>query len=171
MNESKELQKKFLRTMERMRKLNMSRKTSSISKNEFTILGILGAGQPEEGALAEDACFGEISPKKQSEYGLRVSELAALMRISPPSVSRTLKSMTEKGYIFQRTDRSDRRNSYVYLTEAGKQRMESHKEHMDHFTMKVFERMGFDSVEQLLLLLNQMIDIMEDELNDTTKGD
>ena len=37
--------------------------------------------------------------------------------------------------------------------------------------MKVFERMGFDSVEQLLLLLNQMIDIMEDELNDTTKGD
>ena len=49
--------------------------------------------------------------------------------------------------------------------------MESHKEHMDHFTMKVFERMGFDSVEQLLLLLNQMIDIMEDELNDTTKGD
>ena len=42
---------------------------------------------------------------------------------------------------------------------------------MDRFALRVFERMGPEQVEQLLILLDRMIDIMEEELADAKKGD
>ena len=42
---------------------------------------------------------------------------------------------------------------------------------MSHFTEQVIDRMGEANMLQLLNLFNQMIDVMEDELKKTEKGD
>ena len=42
---------------------------------------------------------------------------------------------------------------------------------MNHFTEQVIDRMGEENMLQLLDLFNQMVDVMEDELKKTEKGD
>ena len=163
MDESKKNLRRFTRMMDRMRKLNMSRKIPSIAKNEYEILGILyacGAGE-----RTADGCPEENTP------AVKVSRLAALMGVSPPSVSRTLRNMREKGFVCLRTDAADRRHTLVFLTEKGEAELKNCKKHMDRFALRVFERMGPEQVEQLLILLDRMIDIMEEELADAKEGD
>ena len=68
-------------------------------------------------------------------------------------------------------DVKDRRNTRVYLTEAGREKQEECRKILNHFTEQVIDRMGEENMLQLLDLFNQMVDVMEDELKKTEKGD
>lgn len=58
------------------------------------------------------------------EKGTPVTRIAPRMGMEPNSLSRILKSMEEKGYIFRKKDDSDKRMAYVCLTETGKEKRE-----------------------------------------------
>lgn len=58
------------------------------------------------------------------EEGTPVTRIAPRMGMEPNSLSRILKSMEEKGYIFRKKDASDKRMAYVCLTDSGKEKRE-----------------------------------------------
>ncbi|MFZ6031370.1 MAG: MarR family winged helix-turn-helix transcriptional regulator [Chloroflexota bacterium] len=51
--------------------------------------------------------------------GLTHKELAAIMQITPATITRMLQRMERAGFVQRRLDPSDQRVSRVYLTEAG----------------------------------------------------
>ena len=79
--------------------------------------------------------------------------------------------MEGKDYIARQADAKDRRNTRVFITEAGRVKREECREILRNYTERVIGRMGEDNMLQLLNLFNQMLGVMEDELKKTEKGD
>ena len=59
--------------------------------------------------------------------GVKVSDLAKAVRMTMPGVSRALAGLEEKGIIERRIDKSDRRNTLVFLTEDGYSKIREYK--------------------------------------------
>jgi len=53
--------------------------------------------------------------------GMHVAELLDILRITKQSLSRVLRELIDKGFIYQREGARDRRQRLLYLTEAGRQ--------------------------------------------------
>lgn len=51
--------------------------------------------------------------------GMTVAQLLDILRITKQSLSRVLKDLLEKGYVFQKAGEEDRRQRLLYLTEKG----------------------------------------------------
>lgn len=51
--------------------------------------------------------------------GMTVAQLLDILRITKQSLSRVLKDLLEKGYVFQKAGQEDRRQRLLYLTEKG----------------------------------------------------
>ena len=58
------------------------------------------------------------------EEGTPVTKIAPRMGMEPNSLSRILKSMEEKEFIYRKRDTTDKRMAYVCLTEKGKEKRE-----------------------------------------------
>lgn len=60
-----------------------------------------------------------------AEYGeyLTAAQAAEILRVSAPSVSRTLKNLEEKGLIERDIDKNDRRSVRIIVTESGSRRV------------------------------------------------
>lgn len=58
------------------------------------------------------------------EAGTPVTKIAPRMGMEPNSLSRILKSMEEKGFIYRKRDESDKRMAYVCLSKKGKEKRE-----------------------------------------------
>jgi DNA-binding MarR family transcriptional regulator len=58
------------------------------------------------------------------EEGTPVTRIAPRMGMEPNSLSRVLKSMEEKGFIYRKKDATDKRMAYVCLTDFGKEKRE-----------------------------------------------
>ena len=108
----------------------------------------------------------EVLNTKGLKYGngMYVSVLADTIHVSTPQASRMLKNMEEKGYIRREIDEKNRRNTFVYATEKGKEARIKAQQEMDAFADRVIIRMGVDNVKKLIELFNMSTDIVEDEL-------
>ena len=100
-----------------------------------------------------------------------VSDLAKNMKIASSAVSRMLHTLEERGLISREVDRRDRRNTYVFLTEAGRQKHQDAVDTMDDFLKSVVNRMKEEDIRQLIVLWNELADIIDDELDSRTKGE
>lgn len=58
--------------------------------------------------------------QKKHPEGCTVSMMTQEMHVPQPAVSRTLRGLENDGYVRREVCRSDRRNTYVILTESGK---------------------------------------------------
>lgn len=96
--------------------------------------------------------------------GIYVSSLAKQQRASAPGVSRTLKSLEEKGLIEREVDTNDRRNVYVRMTSLGQQTKDGITQELNDFASCVIERMGVEQSAELVLLWTTLSDIMQDEI-------
>jgi DNA-binding MarR family transcriptional regulator len=56
------------------------------------------------------------------EYGTPVTRIAPRMGMEPNSLSRILKSMEERGFVFRRRSKSDKRKVYICLTDEGRKK-------------------------------------------------
>lgn len=92
---------------------------------------------------------------------ITVSEIAAELEITPPAVSRSLKSLESRGLIKRETNLINRRNTMVRLTETGQKFLEMSRRQMDMVMQYVEEKMGEERKNQLCLLLEEMTKIIE----------
>ncbi|MCM1024361.1 MAG: winged helix DNA-binding protein [Prevotella sp.] len=123
---------------------------TGISHSEFCLLNI----------IAE--CPG-------SADGMTVSAIAAELDVTPPAVSRSLKSLESRGLVSRETNLINRRNTMVRLTESGRDFLDRSRRQMDNVMRYVNEKMGEERKNRLYELLAEMTEIIEDYV--TEKGE
>lgn len=103
---------------------------------------------------------------KKGKEGLTVSELTAKMKAKGPAVSRTLKTLEDKGYIERNVNKADRRNTYVKLTVSGEQKQEECEQVMNSFAHAVISKIDRDDMEQLIDCLNELYEASREEIEE-----
>lgn len=102
--------------------------------------------------------------------GVTMKELADMSHTTMSAASKKIRILEEKGLIERRISKTDRRNSYITLSEKGKAICEKERKRKNDWLLKVISRMGEDDMEQLITLSNRMFDIMETlEIEDSTE--
>ncbi len=102
--------------------------------------------------------------KEKAEDILTVSELAERLHTQPSAVSRTLKSLEERGMIERTVNRADRRNTYVTLSEYGKKTSAEIERAMGDFAQAVLSRMNKEDLSRLVAYLNELYQVAVEEI-------
>lgn len=136
---------RLMYAFQRIRKVEVTPGTG-ISKMEFFALQAIGGYQQKTGLS-----------------GIYVSELAKNLRIASSQTSRMLRGLEERRLIGRQIDDRDRRNTYVFLTEEGRQVCKETQDSMKCFMKRVLQSMGEERVEELISLCNELADVMEQE--------
>lgn len=131
------------------RRLEWEKAIPGLTQAEFLVLSVVNRGQL----------------KNPKQPGIYVSTLAEEMMISVSMASKLLKTLEEKDWILRTVDKNSRRNTFVSLTKAGKEMFSQADQAMDRLNKMVEEKMGKDSLEQLIRNLSQLFSCYEEALD------
>lgn len=123
---------KLLQTFNLFRKLNISSILPEVSQGEFCVLKTIWT------------CNEGNSPEN-----MKVSELAEKLELAPPSVSRTLNGLENRGLVKKIPDSGDRRNTHVELTREGMELVKQADDIIQEFVESVASQMGEEELEKL----------------------
>ena len=98
--------------------------------------------------------------------GTPSTALGPKMGMEPTSLSRTLKTMEEKGYIVRRADNIDKRKSLVFLTEKGIDARRETKEIVFEFNRKLYNSIPKAKVRAFFEAMNEIDNILTDLLEE-----
>lgn len=139
-----DLYEDLFRAMNQFHKLKFSDMMQNMSKADFIVMNVI--------------------MNKGKEDKMTISELAAIARMLPSAISRTLKGLEEKGYVERTINKQDRRNTYVELTEEGKKQTREVRQVMRDFGKTVMAKLDEHEVNELILFLNNIYSIAEKEI-------
>ena len=139
-----DLYEDLFRAMNQFHKLKFSDMMQNMSKADFIVMNVI--------------------MNKGKDDKMTISELAAIARMLPSAISRTLKGLEEKGYVERTINKQDRRNTYVELTEEGKKQTREVRQAMRDFGKTVMAKLDEQEMNQLILYLNNIYSIAEKEL-------
>ena len=156
----KEYQSKFLLQMHNFHKIKFWSLVPELNPSEHMLVFALCRCEAGKcGELSDD-----FDIKLSAMKGVKVSDLAKAVRMTMPGVSRVLAGLEEKGIIERRIDRSDRRNTLVFLTEDGYRKIRGYKKRIDKYFETVFERFGEDRIAEVIDLISELAEIAQEEL-------
>ena len=89
-------------------------------------------------------------------------ELAAIERVSAPSMSRTVGKLVELGYVERTPDTEDGRVARLSLTEAGQQQLDEHRARRDAWMTERLDRLT-DEERDLLTQAAELLDRVVDQ--------
>lgn len=141
---------RLMEAFHRVQRVNISSMSSmmEVSQGEFFALQIISRYQ-------------QIHPERE---GIYVSKIAEKLRIAPSQISRMLKKLEERELIGRSVDTRDRRNTYVFLSENGKEVCRQVQNNMQVYFESVWKSMGEEQIDELIRLCNRLADCMESEV-------
>ena len=92
--------------------------------------------------------------------GTPSTALGPLMGMEPTSLSRTLKSMEEKGFIIRKRNPEDGRGVLIKLTDLGKEKRTISKGHVFTFNEKIRQHLTKDKIDiffEVTEIINKLI--------------
>jgi len=101
---------------------------------------------------AQAICLRRLS----AEDGLAQKELADEMLLTPPTVSRMLKTMEQSGVIERRPDAGDQRVTRVYLTAKGRRLADDLRGVTSRYVAETFGRLPDEDLRELARLLDRL---------------
>ena len=146
--EMKNLEELFLETSHSFKKVDLRWLELGLSESEFLVLDIV------------DRYHASV----RGQPGIYVSQLADLLQVSPPAVSRMLRGLEKRGLLTRETDRQNRRNTFVKLTADGQSAREKAVCRIRDFLNRVIQRAGIAETEQMLRQISRVREVMQDEL-------
>ena len=96
-----------------------------------------------------------------SKEGTPATKIAPLMGLESRSLTRMLKSMEEKGFIYREKDPNDGRSVRIFLTDLGKQKREISRATVLEFNTtanKLIEKEKLDTFFEVIEQINNLID-------------
>lgn len=141
----------FFEMMQQFRSLNLLA-TLPLPRQDYMVLYAISCLQKEH----PDSCT--------------VSMIAKKMQIPQPAVSRTLRSLENGGYLQREVCRSDRRNTYVLLTDAGKKAVQDAGQVLMEFHNGIKKRFTQEESDQLMSLLQRLYEAASEQLEEMKKG-
>lgn len=127
-----ELVEKVMKGMLKFQKFHHPRITCDISRMESNTIFCL------------------IKKEKMKNQTVNVSELAKELNVSMQSISRTLKSLENKGYIIREVDADNRRNTLIKLSEKGNNLVDEKKRIIEDYFFRVFSHFTDEELQQYL---------------------
>ncbi|MCE2712514.1 MAG: MarR family transcriptional regulator [Cryomorphaceae bacterium] len=100
--------------------------------------------------------------------GTPSTQLGPRMGMEPTSLSRTLKTMEDKGFVYREFDGVDKRKVLVFLTEEGIRYRKIVKKTILDFNEKIRERLSAKKLAAFLEVLEVMDHLVEEELKFNT---
>ena len=101
---------------------------------------------------------------KGEDGKITISELAKKTRVLPSAISRTLKRHEEKGYVERTVNKNDRRNTYVEITDRGREVAQEVREIMRDYGEAVLSKFDEEELSMLISYLNNIYDIAKKEI-------
>lgn len=148
--DNQDIQTYFLENVSMFQKICDRIKFADISRSEFAMMHMIHCKQNEAASLT-------------------LSDLAGFLEISSPAVSRMIKTLEDKGYVFRRVSEKDRRISFVSLTEKGEEVHGECAEKMQQWGEQTMNAMGRENIIQLLSLLSLFFQTFEEVLDSDGK--
>lgn len=106
--------------------------------------------------------FMKFETENDGEH-MTVSHIAQDMNCSVPQISRMLKNLEERALISRITDESCRRNTFVVISEKGRELFLKNMQNIRSFVCSVFKKFSDSEMEQMMQLEEKLFTIMESE--------
>ena len=119
-------------------------------------------------AVQEDftTAIGFVLININSKEGTPATKIAPLIGLEARSLTRILKSMEEKGFIYRKADTQDKRSVRIYLTAEGKRKKEISVGTIKDFNLQVRELVSEEELDTFFTVfkkINQVIDQINSE--------
>lgn len=98
------------------------------------------------------------------ENGTPSTALGPKMGMEPTSLTRTLKSMEEKGLIVKKKNPEDGRGVLIYLTEFGKEKRELSKNTVIHFNESIKKHFSDEQWENFIEVAETISKLIQDKV-------
>jgi DNA-binding MarR family transcriptional regulator len=96
--------------------------------------------------------------------GTPSTQLGPRMGMEPTSLSRTLKTMEERGLIYRQEDAVDKRKVLIFLTEEGVENRRMVKNFILGFNEKIFNKIPKNKMKIFFEVAEKVDQLIEDEL-------
>ena len=97
-----------------------------------------------------------------TELGTPATKIAPLLGLEARSLTRMLKAMEDKGFIFRQADPTDRRLVRIFLTEEGKQKKEISRRTVKSFNQAVQQEIPADKLRCFFEVINSINRIVDE---------
>ncbi len=118
------------------------------------------------GVSHSEFCTMNIISENNTEDGISVSHIAAALEVTPPAVSRMLKSLEERGLIERRVNAFNRRSTMVRLTENGERLLDTAHKRFIGLMEHISKKMGEEHLRKFNFLYNELLNIMSEYIYD-----
>jgi DNA-binding MarR family transcriptional regulator len=96
-----------------------------------------------------------------SEEGTPATKIAPLMGLEARSLTRLLKSMEEKGLIYRKADKTDKRSVRILLTKEGRKMKEKSRETVLRFNEAVREEISSQKLDVFIDVVQSINQLVE----------
>ncbi len=96
---------------------------------------------------------------------ITVAETAKRLNVSMPSVSRTLKGLSEKGLVKRDLDKNDRRSVRIVVTKAGEEKIQGLLKRVYSTLNKTLEVFSDEELARMIELHNRFVNSLIDTLS------
>lgn len=118
------------------------------------------------GVSHSEFCTMNIICENKAEDGISVSKIAAALEVTPPAVSRMLKTLEERGLIERRVNAFNRRSTMVMLTENGEKLLDTAHASFIGLMKCIAEKMGEERLREFNVLYDEILNIMSEYIYD-----
>jgi|TARA_R110000737_G_scaffold124893_1_gene157315 DNA-binding MarR family transcriptional regulator len=101
--------------------------------------------------------------------GTPSTQLGPRMGMEPTSLSRTLKTMEDAGYIRRQFDKIDKRKVLIFLTETGIEKRRETREVIVNFNEKLLEKIPKGKLKVYFEVIEKIEQITDIELDEMVK--
>jgi DNA-binding MarR family transcriptional regulator len=98
--------------------------------------------------------------------GTPATKIAPLMGMEPTSLSRLLKNMEERGLIFRKGDKSDKRVVRIFLTEKGVKARKISKQTILDFNAKLLKKIDAQDLKKFIAVFDIIKEQVQIEIGD-----
>lgn len=100
------------------------------------------------------------------ENGTPATKIGPLIGMEPRSLTRMLKSLEEKGWIYRQTDPNDKRFVNVFLTEVGKEKRNFARAGVLEFNERVTHIISKEELDTFLNVIDKINHLIEDNTHE-----
>ncbi len=120
-------------------------------------------------AAAEDMTMsmGYVLLNVDIENGTPATKIGPSIGMEPRSLTRMLKTLEEKGWIYRKTDPKDKRFVHVFLTELGKEKRNFARAGVLEFNERIMQSVTKDELENFLNVVEKINTLIESNANET----
>lgn len=101
--------------------------------------------------------------------GTPSTQLGPRMGMEPTSLSRTLRTMETKGFIYRKVDEVDKRKVLIFLTDQGVEIRRDVKKVVKEFNERLLQSIPKNKLKVFFEVMERIDDSVEDELNKVSK--